>query len=100
MAAIKTAYPNFEVTEHALRFWHDFLKDVPNDRAEKNLRKHITESRFPPTISDIVKPEPQEYWIPDLPSLEERRAEEAKQLEWKEKAVDMPDWIREKWCKK
>ena len=61
---IKGAYPRFEMTEDAVDVWYDFLKDYPFETAREGLKKHIEESAFQPTISDIKKlsrKDPEQY---------------------------------------
>ncbi|KPV60750.1 hypothetical protein QJ48_04315 [Paenibacillus sp. A3] len=60
---IKRRYPSYQVPENAeqLRGLLDDLlgdlKDVPFERAEKNLHRHVQSgNRFAPTIAELVQP--------------------------------------------
>ncbi|MGN7359972.1 replicative helicase loader/inhibitor [Paenibacillus sp. SAF-054] len=96
LAMIKTAYPFFEVTEPGVRLWHMMLANLDYKTAQSRLADHIRSSRFAPTISEIVNPIAQE----EKSFYELQRAEEeADQLAleaYKEKAIPMPDHIRER----
>lgn len=52
---IKTAYPNFNLSEDAVNLWTSFLVKADMEYAAQNLREHIELSDFPPTIHKIVK---------------------------------------------
>lgn len=56
---IKTAYPNFEVNESTPKLWHEFMQHMDFEKAQRNLREHIMSNRFPPTIADIVRYDPE-----------------------------------------
>lgn len=53
--AIKTYYPkdNMFPTEQAMGLWYDALKDLDYKMAEMQIKKHISTSKYPPTIADI-----------------------------------------------
>ncbi|MBD0381233.1 replicative helicase loader/inhibitor [Paenibacillus sedimenti] len=53
LAAIKTFFPNFEITTAVTHGWQSMLEDVSFERAQQNLAQHIKTNRFPPTIADI-----------------------------------------------
>lgn len=53
LAAIKTFFPNFEITAAVTHGWHSMLEDMSFERAQQNLAQYIKTSRFPPTIADI-----------------------------------------------
>lgn len=98
LAVIKTAFPNFEITEPVVRLWHDFLTDISFDRAQKNLREHISTSHFPPAIADVVKKP--ERICGDIRTLEETQLLLAEIDEMERKAVPMPKWVEEKFAKR
>lgn len=58
LTVIKIAYPNFEVSESVVNLWYVMLKEMPFAKAERNLREHITKSKFPPTIAEVVRYDP------------------------------------------
>ncbi|MDF2651407.1 MAG: hypothetical protein K0Q73_7212 [Paenibacillus sp.] len=49
------SYPNFDYDETKVTIWYDFLKDYPFEHAQENLKNHINQSAFQPTIADIKK---------------------------------------------
>jgi hypothetical protein len=90
LAVIKTAFPNFEITELVARLWVEFMEDVPFERAQMNLKYHIKSNKFPPTISDIVQLELGSTTHGEALLLE--AAERLDQFEqWKRDAVDPPE---------
>jgi hypothetical protein len=94
LAVIKTAYPAFEITEMVMRLWHDFLTDVSFERAQKNLREHISTNHFPPAIADVVKQKQPERICGDIRTLEETQQLLAEIDEMERNAVPMPEHIR------
>ena len=54
---IADAYPNFEPTPSRVKMWAEYMEGVPFDRAMKQLKKHISNSKSPPTISEILESE-------------------------------------------
>lgn len=91
LAVIKTAFPNFEITEPVARLWVEFMEGVPFERAQKNLKTHINTSKFPPTIADIVRVEESTTHGEALLLEGERRLEEFER--WKLEAVDPPEHL-------
>ena len=60
---ISGAYGRFAMNENTPNVWLDVLKDQSFDKTMFLLKKHIAESRFEPSISDLVnnyKPEQKE----------------------------------------
>ncbi|WP_028609755.1 replicative helicase loader/inhibitor [Paenibacillus harenae] len=99
LAVVKTAFPHFEITEPVVHLWHEYLEPIPFDQAKKNLQEHIRSNRFPPTIADIVRLEPNSTL-----HIDQLRLETAERFalmdEWERNAVPIPEWIGEKWGKK
>jgi hypothetical protein len=51
-----TVYPNkFEVNEKTINAFHFHLSDQKYDVVIRNFRIHARESKFPPTIADLVE---------------------------------------------
>ncbi|MEC0239461.1 replicative helicase loader/inhibitor [Paenibacillus dokdonensis] len=96
LAMIKTAYPFFEVTEPGVRLWHMMLTNLDYKTAQNRLANHIRSSKFAPSISEIVNPiADEERSFYEL----QRAEEEADKLaleEYNEKAIPMPEHIRER----
>lgn len=94
LALIKTAFPEFTITQEVIALWCNYLKDVPASLAQFNLDNHIRTSRFAPRIADIVHEDPlpsQSYY--DL--LKQEQESERIALEtYEQQAVPMPDHIR------
>lgn len=51
--AISMNYPSFDIFGKKLEFWHELLEDISFSRAMRNLKLHMKESKFIPTIADI-----------------------------------------------
>lgn len=53
--AIKTYFPrdNMLPTDESMELWFDMLNDLDYKAAYASLKKHVSTSRFPPTIADI-----------------------------------------------
>ncbi|MDU5949415.1 MAG: replicative helicase loader/inhibitor [Paenibacillus macerans] len=95
LSMIKTAYPFFEITEPGTRLWHMMLQDIDFKTAQRRLAHHIRTSKFAPTISEIVQDPEGEPSYYDLLRQEEQQEQLALQA-YDEKAVPMPDHIRER----
>ena len=52
---IKLAYPSFEMTNDAITMWTQFLIETDAETATQNLKDHIRNSKYQPTIHEIVK---------------------------------------------
>ena len=52
-AVLAAAYSRFDADDIKLQLWYEMLKDIPYDVAQVLIKKHICESPYPPTISDI-----------------------------------------------
>jgi hypothetical protein len=89
LAVVKTAYPHFDISEEVVRLWHQFLSAISFVTAQKNLNDHIASNRFPPTIADIVRKDPNQYV--DYAQLREETEERLIQLEQGDPlAIDCP----------
>ncbi|MGJ0847450.1 replicative helicase loader/inhibitor [Tissierella praeacuta] len=56
LGMISGAYPNMkEITDLTVGIWYDCLKDMDTQVALLAIKKHILESPFPPSVSDIRK---------------------------------------------
>ncbi|TCU72894.1 loader and inhibitor of G40P protein [Tissierella praeacuta] len=56
LGMISGAYPNMkEITDLTVDIWYDCLKDMDIEVALLAIKKHILESPFPPSVSDIRK---------------------------------------------
>jgi len=95
--AITLSYPAFRVPDELMKdqvlHWYEHLKDIPFDVAKENLSEHIRNERFPPTIADIRRGYSEEKST--VPGVEETRQylDELERL--RERAVPMPDYVRE-----
>lgn len=54
LKTIRGAYNRFEINEEMPRVWHETLKDEPYDLVIKRLKRHIRESKYEPTMSDLL----------------------------------------------
>lgn len=89
LAVVKTAYPHFEISNEVARLWHEFLEEIDYQTAQANLREHIKSSRFPPTIADIVRNDPQQFVDHEQLKLE-TESRLAEMEEWQQQAIDCP----------
>lgn len=93
---ITIAYPSF-ISEDVekIRFWHQFLKDVPFELAKENLHRHIENDKFPPTIAVLArKSDPNQDYHDALKSSAQEYL--AKQDDWRKNAVGPTEEQREK----
>jgi len=94
--AITMSYPAFRVPDDMAKeqvmHWYQHLKDIPFDVAMQNLREHIHTERFPPTIADIRRGYSEES---NVPGVEETKEWLAELDRLRERAVPMPDYVRE-----
>jgi hypothetical protein len=95
LALISSAYPMVELTDEQDRLWTEMLSDVPFERAQRNLREHIRSSRFPPTVADIVRHDPNQFV--NYERLKEETALRFEQMdEWEQQAVPLPERLQPK----
>lgn len=45
--------PTFIPDNYAFLVWYNLLRDLPYEQADKAIKNHIMQSKFPPTIADI-----------------------------------------------
>lgn len=50
---IISLYPNIKLTREMANFWAECLEDITFEKAKTNLIKHVKQSRFAPTITDV-----------------------------------------------
>ena len=55
MKTITHFYSHFNVTEAMVKDWHFILKNYEFEMVMENLRQHVIESKFIPTVADLVK---------------------------------------------
>lgn len=72
---IKGAYPKFEIYKTTPRVWQKYLSEHSVESTYWRLERHIKESRFEPTIHDL------------LPTKEDRRRE-AEEME-----IQLNRWV-------
>lgn len=55
MNGLRAAYPRFKVADSAegMRMWEAMLSDIPYEQLSKAVQKHISTSKYPPSIADI-----------------------------------------------
>jgi hypothetical protein len=54
---IVEAYPNFEPTPGRVKIWAEMMDNITFKLAMKRLKAHISTSKFPPSIAEILNPE-------------------------------------------
>ncbi|WP_446662987.1 replicative helicase loader/inhibitor [Geobacillus sp. CCR] len=66
---IAYVYPNFEVSSEKVDVWHELLADEPFENALHNVKRHVKQKPFPPTIADLcykeIKPPYFEEYVHD-----------------------------------
>lgn len=55
MKTITNFYSNFSVNEPMVKEWHSVLKDYDFNMVLNNLKNHVVNSKYPPSIADLVK---------------------------------------------
>lgn len=55
LAILAAAYPGFEVDETRHRLWHEMLGHLEYAVAQAAIRKHIAESKWPPTVAEVLE---------------------------------------------
>lgn len=53
-ATIGIAYPKFDVGQTATETWYTFFSHIKADTFSKAVRRHISASRYPPKISELL----------------------------------------------
>lgn len=53
LAVVAAAYPSFEVDETRVEVWRELLGDLDFELLGVAVRRHITSSRFAPTVAEI-----------------------------------------------
>lgn len=51
---ISGIYPKFVVNEKTVNAWHWLLEDESYRNMKTNLKKHMSDSSFPPTPADLL----------------------------------------------
>jgi len=54
LAVIALAYPTFEVSPQKVALWQDMLQSVDFSLAQRATRRHIAESKWAPTVAEIL----------------------------------------------
>ena len=85
-------YPVFSADDDKAEAWHRVLRDIPFDVACENLEVHVRESSYPPTVADIRRGYEERS---NVPGVEETRRMLAELDKLRERAVPMPDHVRE-----
>lgn len=74
MMQMNLAYPNqYQVNDEIIDFWYGFMKDLPFEKAQKHLNDHIKSSKYPPTIADIVRHDPNQFIDHDKQKLDTQK---------------------------
>jgi hypothetical protein len=95
LAVVKTAYPAFEITAASTRLWHELLIELDYEVAKNRLQEHIRSNRYPPTIADIVRHDPNQFV--DYERMKEETAQRFKEMdEWEQQAIPLPEHLMPK----
>jgi hypothetical protein len=73
---INETYSNFSISDVKITIWADLLREVPFDRAQRNLRSYVMDSnnKFPPHPGELAKSHLQEAQGRYVPDAAETRA--------------------------
>lgn len=98
---ILNTYHGFQFDDTKVKIWLDLLKDVPFDRAQRNLRNYIKNpsNQFPPHPGVLAATVAQLAKGPHVPGVEETRLllQEYDELFRRHQAnTQLPDGIRER----
>lgn len=77
-------YPNFNAdSEEKIDIWHDLLKDVPFERAQRNLRAYIMDAnnKYPPHPGELAKTKSDVLTAWRTPLIQVSEEEKAKHAE-------------------
>ncbi|NIK24236.1 hypothetical protein [Paenibacillus lupini] len=50
-----------EISDEQIELWVEMLDDIPYAKGIRNIREHVRSSKFPPTIADIVRHDPEQF---------------------------------------
>jgi hypothetical protein len=67
---ITVFYDQFIISQEKVNLWHQILQNYPVDTVEESLISFVTESSYPPKISDLI-PKPAHSKV--IPSQEETK---------------------------
>lgn len=89
---LAACYPNWKIDRDIAETWIDELEAADGEHVEANARDYIRESKFPPSIAEIVKPN-------ERILAERQKAETQKlineQIEREKLPPVDPPWVRE-----
>ncbi|MGG3307356.1 hypothetical protein ABER23_08005 [Paenibacillus lautus] len=88
---LAASYPNWKVDKGIAEIWIEELEEADAEHAWANTKEHIRESKFAPTIADIVKPNARI----DADREIERTRQYLKEQEEREKSTVPPPWVEE-----
>lgn len=88
---IAASYPNWKVDRDIAEVWIDELVAADPEHAWANANEHIRESKFAPTIAEIVKPNSRIEANREI----ERTRQYLKEQEEHEKNIAPPPWVKE-----
>jgi hypothetical protein len=82
MKTITNFYNQFTVSEAMVKAWHSVLVDYEIEMVMMNLKNHVVNSKFPPTVADLVKQETYKSsaYVQIGQDTLERKRDEAKRL--------------------
>lgn len=96
-------YQNFVVTEEKVKEWADEIQHHSLDEVTKRLKEHAKESKFPPTLADLIEKKEESKsaaYVTANPEYIESKAEEAKRLlielegERFTEPAELPDFLK------
>jgi len=89
---LAACYPSWKIDRDIAGIWLEELEAADGDHVEANVKEYIKENKFPPSISEIIKPNQR---IEANREIEKTRKyiEEQKAIE--NKPPTDPPWIRE-----
>lgn len=98
---LAASYPNWKVDREIAENWIEELETADPEHAWMNAREHIRESRFAPSIAEIVKPHPEieakrekERTRKYIDEQEEREKAKAADPPWVKEGIDKMTWLK------
>ncbi|MYX21986.1 hypothetical protein GTY77_18250 [Streptomyces sp. SID8380] len=96
---LAASYPNWKVDKGIAEIWIEELEEADAEHAWANTKEHIRESKFAPTIADIVKPNSNVMAQREIERTRqylkkrEERDKNAAPLPWEVEGIEKKTWI-------
>jgi hypothetical protein len=99
---LASSYPSWKVDRDIAENWLEELEQAESESCWANAKEHIRESRFPPTIAEIVKPNARiaaerekQRTRAMLDEQDRLRSEVPSVPPWHREGISKEDWMRQ-----